>query len=198
MVRNHVVIIAEFVMADRAYSTLLPDLPVQQFAHLRRRSQFPVSPRVVRIFNPLNSKSYRLGPGKELSTTAGERFVNWAQFIGAECHGIPLICVWNRKAWECLQIDTALAALNGSSPRQTKSNGSRLSAAARAKIAAAHRTRWAKLRANQGQDKMSAHGGKIVPVPKKKPVMSAAARKKIALAQKARWAKLRAAQRKSS
>jgi hypothetical protein len=57
---------------------------------------------MMRIFNPLNSESYQLGVGKELAATAGERFVNWAKFIGMESHGIPLICVGNGKAWEVL------------------------------------------------------------------------------------------------
>lgn len=93
VVRNNVVVIGEFLMADGAYSTLLPDLPVEQFAELRWRPQFPESPRMVRICNPLNSESYQPGLRQELAATAGERFVDWANFIGAESHGIPLICV---------------------------------------------------------------------------------------------------------
>ena len=62
----------------------------------------------------------------------------------------------------------------------------RLSAAARARIAAAQRARWAKVRA----------GGKgnVVTMPMKRK-MSAAARKRIAAAQRARWAKVRAAKK---
>ena len=56
----------------------------------------------------------------------------------------------------------------------------KLSAKARAKIAAAQRARWAKVRSsNSGQ----AHPGKRV--------MSIAARRKIAAAQRARWAKVK-------
>ena len=66
-----------------------------------------------------------------------------------------------------------------------------MSAAGRARIAAAARARWAKIRAAKGQSApalaaTSATGGK-------RRTMSPSARKKIAEAQKARWAKLKAA-----
>jgi hypothetical protein len=85
------------------------------------------------------------------------------------------------------QLDAALAALTGVSGKVT---GTRrhLSAAARARIAAAQRARWAKVR-KQKQN--------VVTMPKKK-TMSAAARRKIAAAQRARWAKVKAAQKKSA
>ena len=57
MIWDHVVIVGEFFMADGANATLLPDLPAQEFAHLRRRPKFAVAPRMMLIFNPLNSKS---------------------------------------------------------------------------------------------------------------------------------------------
>jgi predicted transcriptional regulator len=88
------------------------------------------------------------------------------------------------------QLDAALAALAGTSGRRAGRRG-RLSAAARERIAAAQRARWAKARANGGQKQ------NVVAMPKKK-TMSAAARRKIAAAQKARWAKVKAAQKKSA
>jgi hypothetical protein len=57
-----------------------------------------------------------------------------------------------------------------------------MSASARARIAAAQKARWAKVKASGG-------------APRRK--MSAAARAKIAAAAKARWAKAKAAGRKS-
>lgn len=87
VVWNDVIVVSEFVVADRAYAALLSYLPVQQLPHLSRGSQFPVSSRVMRIFNSLNSKSDQLGLGYEFSATAGERLVNGAQFIAAESHG---------------------------------------------------------------------------------------------------------------
>ena len=88
------------------------------------------------------------------------------------------------------QLDAALAALTEVTGKGT---GTRrhLSAAARARIAAAQRARWAKVRRNGG------HKQNVVSMPKKK-TMSAAARRKIAAAQRARWAKVKAAQKKSA
>jgi hypothetical protein len=74
-----------------------------------------------------------------------------------------------------------------------------MSAAGRARVAAAQRARWAKLKAMKG----TVAGGKV-PTPSKtagpvakaamrrKPGMSAAGRARIAAAQRARWAKLKA------
>ena len=78
-------------------------------------------------------------------------------------------------------VSAALAAFgatykNGTGTRRT------MSAAGRAKIAAAQRARWAKVKGKSGTSTMP-----------KKPTMSVAARKRIAAAQRARWAKVRAA-----
>jgi hypothetical protein len=72
------------------------------------------------------------------------------------------------------------AAYKGKSGRRT------LSAAAREKIAAAQRARWAKVKGDKGQKRN-------VVTTQKKGVLSDAARKKIAAAQRARWAKVKAA-----
>ena len=88
------------------------------------------------------------------------------------------------------RLDAALDALNGGSHGRTHTR-SGMSAAGRARIAAAQRARWAKVRGNSGKKR------NVVSMPKKK-TMSAAARKKIAAAQRARWAKVRAAQKKSA
>ena len=88
------------------------------------------------------------------------------------------------------QLDAALAALTGVSVRRTGTIR-KISAAGRARIAAAQRARWAKVRRNGG------HEHNVVSMPKKK-TMSSAARRKIAAAQRARWAKVRAAQKKSA
>lgn len=61
VVRNDVVVIRELLVADGAYSSLLPDLAVQQLPHLRRRSKVPISTRVVRILDPLHPDPYYPG-----------------------------------------------------------------------------------------------------------------------------------------
>ena len=68
-----------------------------------------------------------------------------------------------------------------------------MSAAGKAKIAAAARARWAKFRAQNGGTPSANGNGSSTP----KRTMSPAAKKRIAEAQKARWAKLKAAKGKS-
>jgi hypothetical protein len=86
----------------------------------------------------------------------------------------------DRAAKEVQRLDGALAALKGNS-RGKRVGGGTLSAAARARIAAAQRARWAKVRASKG----SANGADR---PAKRG-LSAAARARIAKAQRLRWAK---------
>ena len=89
------------------------------------------------------------------------------------------------------QLDAALNALDGGSYGRRTGTRRKISRAGRARIAAAQRARWAKVRGT-GKQKQN-----VVTMPKKK-TMSAAARRKIAAAQRARWAKVKAAQKKSA
>jgi hypothetical protein len=73
------------------------------------------------------------------------------------------------------RLDAALAALDGGSYGRRTGSSRRISAAGRARIAAAQRARWAKVRGTSKQR----HN--VVTMPKKK-TMSAAARRKIAAA----------------
>jgi len=84
-----------------------------------------------------------------------------------------------RLTTELRGIAAALAAFGHTYAEGTGTR--KLSAAARARIAAAQRARWAKFRGT----------AKAVPVRGKRK-LSAAARKKIAAAQKARWARVKA------
>jgi len=86
----------------------------------------------------------------------------------------------SRLASQLQNLNNALAALNA----KGSARGSGVSAAGRARIAAAQRARWAKVRA-----------GKVVSIAAPKRTMSPAARKRIVAAQKARWAKWRKAQK---
>ncbi len=91
----------------------------------------------------------------------------------------------SRLTKELQGISAALAAFGNTYGKQTGTR--RLSAAARARIGAAQRARWAKVRAS----KSTGRNGTATP----KRTMSAAARKRIAAAQRARWAKVRAAKK---
>jgi hypothetical protein len=77
------------------------------------------------------------------------------------------------------------AALTAFGKAYGKGTGTRkLSASARARIAAAQRARWAKVRKDAGTP------AKVVPILGKR-TLSAAARRKIGAAQRARWAKVK-------
>jgi hypothetical protein len=88
-----------------------------------------------------------------------------------------------RLSKEMSAIGAALSAFgaaytNGSPIRR------KISAGGIARIAAAQRARWAKVKAHSGK-------ANVVTMPKKR-TMSASARRRIAAAQRARWAKVRA------
>ena len=82
-------------------------------------------------------------------------------------------------------ISAALSAFGAAygKPRATRS---KMSAAGRARISAAQRLRWSKLKKTTGQTKG------VSGIPKRRTI-SAAGRKRIAAAQKLRWAKVRSA-----
>jgi hypothetical protein len=91
-------------------------------------------------------------------------------------------------------LEKQLAQLLGSTaksaaaPAPKKKGG--MSAAGKARIAAAQKARWAKINAAKG--KVAAPAAKTAKPAKKKFVMSAAAKAKISAVQKARWAKIKA------
>jgi hypothetical protein len=94
----------------------------------------------------------------------------------------------DRLTREIKAIGAALSAFgaaygNGTAPR------GKISAAGRARITAAQKARWAKV-------KGKGTSGKGVTIRKKR-TMSASARRKIAAAQRARWAKVKAAKKKA-
>src|SRR5437879_378108 len=82
----------------------------------------------------------------------------------------------NRLTSQLESLNNAISALNGT--------GSKRTAVARARMAAAQRARWAKVK-----------GRKVVSIVARKRTMSPAARRRIVAAQKARWAKWRKAQK---
>ena len=86
-------------------------------------------------------------------------------------------------------LNKKLASLLGS-PASTPAKAPKkrgMSAAGRARVAAAQKARWAKIKRTK----------KVLKAPAKKRKMSAAARAKIAEAAKARWAKAKAAGKRS-
>jgi hypothetical protein len=92
----------------------------------------------------------------------------------------------DRLTKELRGIGAALAAFGSTYGKPTRTR-SRMSAAGRARIAAAQRARWAKVKAKNGKQN-------VIAMPKKR-TLSATARKRIATAQRARWAKVKAAKK---
>jgi predicted RNA-binding protein with PIN domain len=89
----------------------------------------------------------------------------------------------NRLGAQLERLNHALSVLVGTGNRRARRT---ISAAGRARIAAAQRARWAKTK-----------GNKVVSIlARKGRTMSPAARKRIAAAQKARWAKWRKTHKK--
>jgi hypothetical protein len=86
------------------------------------------------------------------------------------------------------KLENDLAAILGGSVTVKPAKKGGMSAAGRAKIAAAQKARWAKVKA--AKTKASPKASK--PVKKARKKMSAEGRAKIVAAQKARWAKIKA------
>jgi hypothetical protein len=97
---------------------------------------------------------------------------------------------------EITALERELSQLLGSTARPAVAKAPKkkftMSAAAKAKISAAAKLRWAKVKRTK-----PARKPKAGPAPKKKGGMSAAGRAKISAAAKARWAKAKAAGKKS-
>ena len=88
-----------------------------------------------------------------------------------------------RLSKEMNAIGAALSAF-GAAYTNGRATRRKITAAGRARIAAAQRARWAKVKAQSGK-------ASVVTMPKKR-TMSASARRRIAAAQRARWAKVKA------
>jgi len=92
----------------------------------------------------------------------------------------------DRLSKEMDAIRAALSAFGAAYSRGTARRG-QISAAGKARIAAAQRARWAKVKAGAGK-------ANVVAMPKKRTI-SASGRRRIAAAQRARWAKVKAAKK---
>jgi hypothetical protein len=58
VVWHNVVAVGEFLVANGTRPTLLDNFAIQQFPHLCRGPEFPVSSWVMRIFDPLNAQAH--------------------------------------------------------------------------------------------------------------------------------------------
>ena len=90
-IRDHIGVIGEFLLADRALAMLEGDLPVHQLPHFAIRAQFPVAARMMRVFDPAES---HLLCGSLLRNrfpaTAESGMVYRAKLVATESHRVPL------------------------------------------------------------------------------------------------------------
>src|ERR1700722_17338175 len=108
VVGDHIVIIRELFVTDGAFSVLLDNLPIQQFPHFSRRSEFPISPRMMRIINASNPRLQSVRIGRLFPATAGNGFVDRAVLIATKPHSTPPRrigeisgwCVWRSGRWQ--------------------------------------------------------------------------------------------------
>jgi hypothetical protein len=70
MVWNDVAVVSEVFVAESTFSALLRDLAIHQLTHFRWGSQFPITSRVMRIFNSLDSHADQFGFGENVFSTA--------------------------------------------------------------------------------------------------------------------------------
>lgn len=93
VVRNNVVVVRKLFMTDRAYAALQPDFAVQQLSHFCRRSKFPESTRMMRVFDSLHAHpqcSGLLFLSSCFPAAAKQGPVDRAEFIATQPHdGAP-------------------------------------------------------------------------------------------------------------
>jgi len=88
VVGNHIVIVCKLFMTNGAFPVLLDNLPIQQFPHFSGGSEFPISPRMMRIINASNPSLQSARIGRLFPAAAGNRFVDWAVLIATKPHSI--------------------------------------------------------------------------------------------------------------
>ncbi len=89
VIRHDIAVVREFFVTDGTFPVLLDNFPIQQLPHLGRRSEFPVSSRVMYVIDTLHPEPYQSRLGQKFPATARERIVYWAVFIATKPHGVP-------------------------------------------------------------------------------------------------------------
>ena len=98
VVRHDVATVVKFMVANGTFPSLLDDLSVQQLPHLSWRTEFAISPRVMRIFDTLNTKLKSAFFPRLVAPAAEPRTVDWAVFIPSEFHARAPVC-WLKCWW---------------------------------------------------------------------------------------------------
>ena len=86
VIRYHVGILRELLVANRTYSVLLDNLPIQELSHFCRRAQFPIAARMVWVIHTFYTQSQITRPGQRLASAAKQRSMNGTAFVTAKSH----------------------------------------------------------------------------------------------------------------
>jgi hypothetical protein len=70
VVWDDIVVVHELFVADCAFPVLFDSLPVKQFSHFCSGPEFPISSRVMRILNTLNSQTHSTFLASSVTATA--------------------------------------------------------------------------------------------------------------------------------
>jgi hypothetical protein len=103
VVRDHVGVVGEFLLADRALAMLEPDLPVHQLAHFTIRTQLPVAAWMMRVLNPADTHLPRRSLLRNrFPATAKSGMVDRAKLVATKSHRVLLedIVVSARCGWQ--------------------------------------------------------------------------------------------------
>jgi hypothetical protein len=159
-------------LSDPVHATLGPRYP--PCAHAEARADHPSQAAISRRNEARETRLLESAVSLIQFAPEGDYMTNLSQIVG-QLKNEEL-----RLTRELRVISSALAAFGTRSGIHAKTR--KISAAGRARIAAAQRARWAKVRGEKQN---------LATMPKRR-VLSADARKKIAAAQRARWARVRA------
>jgi hypothetical protein len=97
VVRHDIAVVCELYMAEWAFPALFDNLAVEQPPHLCVGTKFPVSPRMMEVFNPLYAQLIHLSDPQDcLSATAGQRAMDGTILITAKFH-------WISSRWLCFR-----------------------------------------------------------------------------------------------
>src|SRR5260370_24307518 len=93
MVGHSVVVIGEWFFTDSAFLVLLDNLLVEQLLHFCWGPEFPVSSRVMGIFNALDWNPRSAFFWNLISAATKERVMNRPEFVATQLHCCVTVCV---------------------------------------------------------------------------------------------------------
>lgn len=81
VVGYYVVIVSEFIKANRTNTALFDNVSVQQLPHFSWRAEFPITAGVMGIFDPAHARLYECRSDNQFAATARPGVVDWASLV---------------------------------------------------------------------------------------------------------------------